>query len=149
MNQDSVPDIKAEIRTEEDILVPQWIKTEIKKEEDDLHVDSGGFICPTCEMRHDNEESFIQHVQQHHSTSTRQEDDNLSHIDNEHQISQSGGNPHSYKCSQCSYSARQKSHLVAHHRTHSDKKLYQCTECSYSARTKSHLVSHQRIHSGE
>ena len=104
MNRDSQPDIKAEIKTEEDILVPEWIKTEIKKEEDDLHVDSGGFICPTCEMRPVNRESFIQHVQQHHSTSTSQHNDNLSHIDNGHQRSQSGGNPRNYKCSQFSFS---------------------------------------------
>ena len=59
MNQDSVPDIKAEVKSDEDILVPEWIKTEIKKEEHDLHVDLGGFVCPTCEMRHVKEESFI------------------------------------------------------------------------------------------
>ena len=81
MNQDSVPDIKAEMKTEEDILVPEWIKTEIKKKEHDLHVDLEGFVCLICEMRHVNEESFIQHVQQHHSTyETSQYNDNLSQM---------------------------------------------------------------------
>ena len=90
MNQDTSTYVKAEIKTEENISVPEWIKAEIKKEDDESFVDPGGFICPTCEMRYVNEESFLKYGQQHHSTSTGKNNSHFSQNNHRNQRSQSG-----------------------------------------------------------
>ena len=147
MSDVTLPDVKVEIKTEEDILVPELIGTEIKKEEDDSFVYPGGFTCTTCKIWCVNEDTFIEHIRQHPITSTSQDNDPLSQFDYGHRKSQSREKPH--KCSECFYSTREKSNIIRHQRIHSGEKPFKCTECSYSGRTKSHLVDHQRTHSGE
>ncbi|XP_066132080.1 histone-lysine N-methyltransferase PRDM9-like [Saccopteryx bilineata] len=53
------------------------------------------------------------------------------------------------KYGECGQDFEDKSHILRHHRTHSEEKPYVCRECERGFAQKSHLLIHQRTHSGE
>jgi hypothetical protein len=73
MKDDLEPLVKDEMKIEEDMLTAAMLKRDFKKEEHDP-IQSKCFDCPTCSIRYTNEESFVEHIQQHHITSSKQGD---------------------------------------------------------------------------
>ncbi|XP_066129974.1 histone-lysine N-methyltransferase PRDM9-like [Saccopteryx bilineata] len=53
------------------------------------------------------------------------------------------------KYGECGQDFENKSHILRHHRTHSEEKPYVCRECERGFTWKSELLRHQRTHTGE
>ena len=164
---------------EEDRIPPELIKSEIKKEGEDVHVKSEVYDL-SYETEFHNKELFTKHTQHSNSMITR--DMNKDHISLQSALSEpnsklnhifvwaeethdqlnsfkdscspSTDKPSQagiklYKCSECSYSSRYKTNVNSHQRIHTGEKPYKCSECSFSTCHKHNLVPHQRIHTGE
>ncbi|KAH3809972.1 hypothetical protein DPMN_138354 [Dreissena polymorpha] len=54
-----------------------------------------------------------------------------------------------YKCEECGYSCKFRSHLKMHMTIHTGERPYKCKECSYSCKLRGHLKIHMRIHTEE
>ena len=77
MKGESVTEMKSEVKMEEDNILPELIKNEIK-EEDELPVKSEGFYCPIYKIRYIKEDTFIEHAQCYNSTSVGQKNRSFS-----------------------------------------------------------------------
>ncbi|KAM4019736.1 uncharacterized protein ACNLHF_000379 [Anomaloglossus baeobatrachus] len=54
-----------------------------------------------------------------------------------------------FQCFECKKCFKQKFNLMAHIRTHEDKRAISCSECGRCFTRKASLISHERIHTGE
>ena len=127
--------------TEGDIVFPEIIKTELKKE-DKVVAKSEGFVCPSCGVLFANEDNFTEHVQQHYLSPP------LGHANNEHCSSTVPIQKVAHKCTDCAYTTGRAHNLNVHRRVHTREKPYKCSHCSFSTARKSTLASHQRKHDG-
>ena len=93
------------------------IKTDIKKEDDDLVTKSEGYLNPTFQMHCPIQESALTCQQ-------------LVHTDEK-----------SYNCSEWSYSAIQKRALVRHQLIHTAEKPYKFSECSNKPKNSFNFTS--------
>ena len=142
--------------TEGDIVFPEIIKTELKKEdkvvakedkvvakEDKVVAKSECFVCPSCGVLFANEDNFTEHIQQHYLSPPL-----LNHSNNEHCSSTVPVQKVAHKCPDCVYTTGRAHNLNVHRRVHTREKPYKCSHCSFSTARKSTLASHQRNHDG-
>ena len=54
-----------------------------------------------------------------------------------------------HQCAYCTYTTKNKTHLVTHIRLHTGERPFACTHCQFSTVTKERLKRHVRIHTGE
>ena len=128
--------------TEGDIVFPEIIKTELKKE-DKVVAKSECFVCPSCGVLFANEDNFTEHIQQHYLSPPL-----LNHSNNEHCSSTVPVQKVAHKCPDCVYTTGRAHNLNVHRRVHTREKPYKCSHCSFSTARKSTLASHQRNHDG-